>query len=228
MVSAIVAYLSVNELKKQRQESNQPTVLVNGSTYDIKIIQDNEIYRLHWKNELGESFSLPHVEVINAGRGVAQKIKFEWNFNVEKLVENINSLNSSIKCNYEDNLIIIERNGVPMGQKRNYGENVNYMIPYTDNPLAFKLDLPYEINTVIEQIQISMTELFNASTKTNLKNMNGSHLIRYDKVIPPLFLDVKYEDKYKRKYTSSFEVRFKAYSYMYGGEDAGTVKILCE
>lgn len=85
LVAALVALVSLFELKRQRKSSYKPDIAVLSSHFVIEHNNTSRNLPCFWSDPTQEGSGFRTLRIVNVGLGVAKDLKVSWNLDVNKL-----------------------------------------------------------------------------------------------------------------------------------------------
>jgi hypothetical protein len=209
LLTAIIALLTINEMRKQRVHSYFPDInMANFSFYVYKGDFDEEtktIYLYSFKKKKKENskiggFNELKIGINNIGFGVAKNVRWNWNFDIEKTKEIICKY-KSVKWEKNENFILIDSTLQNIEwafdiEEDNIGGSFNFILPYGNENRETEIVIPdYFINLywlyMVNQI----------SGKEQPKSIQD--------FFPQLELIVKYTDIQSNELSKTFLIEIK-------------------
>ena len=210
LLTAIIALLTINEIRKQRVHSYFPDInMVNFSFYVYKGDFDEEnksVYLYSYKNKKKENskiggFNELKIGINNIGFGVAKNVRWNWNFDFEK-AKKIICNDENVKWEKNEDFIIIDC----------FPQNVEWAFDIEEDNIggSFNFILPYgnenrETEIVIPDYFINLYWLY------MVNQISGKELTKsIQDFFPLLELNVKYTDIHSNELSKTFliEIRF--------------------
>lgn len=209
-VTAIATFLTVWEMKKQRQQSNMPNIVLlpDKRFYLYRATSLNNYQYWYWHDinlqETNQVETIRHmqfdIDLFNIGVGSAKNVKFKYKIDTKEHIKFLNDLgivNVETLDLESDSLNFIAKYGSDMLGTSVEKIDIDFtqtFIPKTDEK-ASKLKLP--------MIYLSM---FNAFILSILGKQNTTDY--FDK-FPSLSLSMTYQDIANNKYKKDFKIYFK-------------------
>ena len=205
LITAIIAFLTINEMRKQRVHSYFPDInLANFSFYVYKADDTEEIdsiYLYSYKNQKEENekiggFNELKTEINNIGFGVAKNIKWNWTFDIKE-AEKVICKDESVKWENGEDFISIDSSKIKVKwafdlKEDNIGGNFNFLLPYSNENRKNEIVIPdYFINLY----WLYMVNQIEPTPKT-----------LYD-YFPPLELNLNYTDIHSNELKKTFSIR---------------------
>ncbi|ANU26277.1 hypothetical protein [Planococcus versutus] len=234
IITAIATLSNVKELRNQRIESQQPSLVFEHKEVRIDIKSDDSIYH---DNQLIKSpleyFYHLELNVENIGRGPAKEVIFEWEF-AEEVLNKVKEANSS-KINIEvsqkdekERLYFFQvYSDVLMGENEYNMNFMNYhphpenqfdpMYSYKKSKVHYRTDTLYKVK--VEREFAILSFLYGFSKKDARQDMDYKYL-------PSVNFSVKYKDSHGFPHKQKFQLECQ--SYLDAEENEGTLFLLYE
>ncbi|MCF8356032.1 MAG: hypothetical protein K9H48_16395 [Melioribacteraceae bacterium] len=224
VLTLIVIYFTLVEMKKQRLKIYEPFILPVNSTFNVI----KEISDLKWIVNSSDSPEL-FLQLRNIGQGVAKDIvielyypiKFQEYFKIlaNEFKENDISMNFDISdksCCIEekkDNKII-KRSNFPFESKQKY--YFDYSIPIRDDDTSINLNLP-----------TSIKEMFSLTIILYHYNLNIRPFEIFERLINYINIEIRinYKDNLSRKYKDSFKMVLDKPGVSFSSEEGNNFKL---
>lgn len=209
LLTAIIALLTINEMRKQRVHSYFPDINMADFTFYVYKADFNEhinsIYLYSYKQKREENskidgFNELKIGINNIGFGVAKNVRWQWNFEIEK-AQKILTKNKTIIWGTNEEFITIDSKPLNIEWgfdiiEDNIGGNFNFILPYGNENR--------ETEIVIPEYFINLYWLY-MTTQITSKEIPKS--IKDD--FPQLELNVKYTDIHSNELEKTFYLELK-------------------
>ena len=209
LLTAIIALLTINEMRKQRVHSYFPDINMVDFTFYVYKADFNEhinsIYLYSYKQKREENskidgFNELKIGINNIGFGVAKNVRWQWNFEIEK-AQKILTKNKTIIWGTNEEFITIDSKPLNIEWgfdiiEDNIGGNFNFILPYGNENR--------ETEIVIPEYFINLYWLY-MTTQMTSKEIPKS--IKDD--FPQLELNVKYTDIHSNELEKTFYLELK-------------------
>ena len=209
LLTAIIALLTINEMRKQRVHSYFPDInMANFSFYVYKGDYDDEINSIYLyyykkrkkKKEKIDGFNELKIGINNIGFGVAKNVSWTWNFDIEQ-AKKIICQDKSVKWEKKEDFIIIDSKKANIEwafdiYEDSIGGNFNFILPYSNENRKTEIVIPYYF------INLYWLYMVNQIGKKGPKSMKD--------YFPYLELNVKYTDIHSNELEKTFliEINF--------------------
>lgn len=230
--AAIIYYYTLNELKKQRENTYRPHLFVDNAFFYVQGVQKNEnIMPLKWCEKTSDIksiisfendniFASFSIKCYNIGFGTATNIKINFQYDIIGFILDIKSLEKRIpkkkRINIENNGTFLsfepENKELPFSSKSfstelNLNQYVSYILPVNINKDIAEINIPRHF---LELINIMV--YYNAILKEKKeKDLN----------IPEVKLNITYKDISNRNFKKELKISTKMILYglaCYNGE----------
>jgi hypothetical protein len=156
LLTAIIALLTINEMRKQRVHSYFPDInMANFSFYVYKTDYDNETNSifLHFfknkkeENEKIDGFNELKIGINNIGFGVAKNVRWDWDFDLTQ-AQKVICKDKNIKwVKDEDDVILIDLKKLNIEwaldvKEDNIGGAFNFILPYSNENRETEIVIP--------------------------------------------------------------------------------------
>jgi hypothetical protein len=203
LLTAIIALLTINEMRKQRVHSYFPDLnMANFTFYVYKGDYDEEVKSIYLysfkkrkeENEKIDGFNELKIGINNIGFGVAKNIKWKWDFDLKQAKKAI-CKDKSVNWKKEDDFLTIDSEKVNIEwafdiDEDNIGGNYNFILPFSNENR--------ETEIVIPDYFISLYWLYMA-------NQVGEEAPKaIQDFFPPLELKVDYTDIHSNELEKTF------------------------
>lgn len=212
LLTAIIALLTINEMRKQRVHSYFPDInLADFSFYVYKADFSDEIKSIYLysfkqrkeENSKIDGFNELKTGINNIGFGVAKNVRWSWDFNIEKAQEIIIKDENVVWGNNDDFITIdsISQN-IEWAfniDEDNIGGKFNFILPYGNENK--------ENEIVIPDYFIYLYWLYMVNQISNVNEHNIPKSIEDN--FPLLKLNVKYTDIHFNELSKTFLIEIK-------------------
>lgn len=157
LITAIIALLTVREIKKQREHSYYPDLnLANFEFFVYKYDKeeqneeekDDTIFLYYAKKQIEESqpktgYNELSININNIGFGVAKAINYEWSFDFREAQKVIDA--NAFELNEDDFCITFSSLNVDWTyalNEENYGDFINFILPYSQENRNIEIRIP--------------------------------------------------------------------------------------
>lgn len=154
-ITAVIALLTINEMRKQRVHSYHPDInMANFSFYVYKGDFDDEIDSIYLysfkdrkdENEKIDGFNELKIGINNIGFGVAKNVKWHWNFDLIQ-AQKIICKNKGVKWENGEDFLTIDSKKVNIKwafdiNEDNIGESFNFILPYSNENRETEIVIP--------------------------------------------------------------------------------------
>ncbi|MDN3619244.1 hypothetical protein QWY81_07235 [Polaribacter undariae] len=206
LLTAIIALLTINEMRKQRVHSYFPDLnMANFSFYVYKRDNDDEIksINLHYykkrkkKKEKIDGFNELKIGINNIGFGVAKNVNWTWGFDFEQ-AKKIICKDKSVKWEKKGNNIIIESKKANIEwafdiYQDSIGGNFNFILPFSNENRKTEIVIPYYF------INLYWLHMITKIGKKGIKSIED--------YFPNLELNVKYTDIHSNEIEKTFLIK---------------------
>ncbi|MDO8317099.1 MAG: hypothetical protein Q7T12_06210 [Flavobacterium sp.] len=209
LLTAIIALLTINEMRKQRVHSYFPDINMADFTFYVYKGDFDEhiksIYLYSYKQKREENskidgFNELKIGINNIGFGVAKNVRWQWNFEIEK-AQKILTKNKTIIWGTNEEFITVDSKPLNIEWgfdiiEENIGGNFNFILPFGNENRETEIIIPeYFIN------------LYWLYMVTQLSNKEIPKSIEDD--FPQLELNVKYTDIHSNELEKTFYLELK-------------------
>lgn len=209
LLTAIIALLTINEMRKQRVHSYFPDINMADFTFYVYKGDFDEhiksIYLYSYKQKREENskidgFNELKIGINNIGFGVAKNVRWQWNFEIEK-AQKILTKNKTIIWGTNEEFITVDSKPLNIEWgfdiiEENIGGNFNFILPFGNENRETEIIIPeYFIN------------LYWLYMVTQLSNIEIPKSIEDD--FPQLELNVKYTDIHSNELEKTFYLELK-------------------
>lgn len=220
LISALIYYYTLKEIRKQRETTYVPHVIIEEIPFIVKGIRKEEIvFPGLWDNnnifskEIDEYnrekyySSEFYLKTYNIGFGTAKKISGRFSYDADGFIENLNKLNSITESNKQ---IFIDK-----GENFIEFKTMNKGLSYLNKSFLYKNEdkrlinniLPININANFTPINIpkSFLELLNIQVHLIISNSNNTK-IDFELKKPELFFEYSYYDISNKLYYKKIRI----------------------
>lgn len=234
LITAVAALMNIRELRNQRIESKQPSLVFNHKEIRIDIKSDGHLYH---EDQLITSpleyFYNLELNVENIGRGPAKEVTFEWEFAEEVLKEVIAADSSSFRIvssgkDEKQRLYFFQvHSDLLMGENKYDSNFMNYH-PHPENQfdpayLYKKSKVHYRTDTLykvkVERDFVILSFLYGVAKKDAKQDMDYNYH-------PSVNFTVKYKDSNGFPHKQNFHL--KCQTHLEIEEDETTLLLLYE
>lgn len=234
LITAIAALMNIRELRNQRIESKQPSLVFNHKEVQIDIKSDGHLYHknLLISNPLEYFYNL-ELDVENIGRGPAKEVIFEWEF-AEEVLKKIIAANSSdfhIDTSEKDEkqrLYFFQVHSELLMGENQYNENSMSYHPHPENQfdpvylykkskVHYRTDTLYQVK--VEREFSILSFLYGFAKKNTQQDMDYNYQ-------PSANFTVKYKDSNGFPHKQKFQL--KCQTHLEVEEDETTLFLLYE
>lgn len=187
LISVLGVFMTLKEMQVERNAAYAPDILINpvGVASNWSFLPEDDYDPLTYSDENVD------LTVINAGVGIAEYVKFEWDeSNVERLAEELNKTSSELANSYTLN-DYLQRNRWFSDSEES---SLTYILP--DGQQEYLLRVPFQYLHIIREI---------------VKEQNSS--ILENNHFPELKLNVTYYDVQGIKFEKIFYFRYEVSQY---------------
>ncbi len=203
LLTAIIALLTINEMRKQRVHSYFPDInMANFSFYVYKADYDDEIksiflyYFKHRKeeNEKIDGFNELKIGINNIGFGVAKNVRWDWKFDLTQ-AQKVICKDKSVTWGKDDDFLSIESKKINVEwafniDEDNMGGSFNFILPYSNENRETEIVIP---DYFISLYWLYMVNQIGTDTPKSI-----------DDYFPQLELNVKYTDIHSNEQEKTF------------------------
>lgn len=199
---AIIAFRTLYEIKKQRESTYQPEIVIeesilyinNCSSIDDKWEPNYSTKRdyITPNNELSLEYKKPYINLYNIGLGAAKDVEVKFTFNIEEYEENIKKINRSLKGTKDKFYLDTQGKGILFSEcdKITHGlpninpdiNRLNHILPATTTKLSTMVYLPL------------LPSVFFEATMRNFVNQNYLEKKFIDPTFGDILIDITYLD----------------------------------
>jgi len=201
-LSALATFLTIREMKKQRESSYKPELIISGVCFSASKHPVAEgVLATFWKvdgaNEDGPidlNFKLP---IMNIGLGAAKDVYVEWSFPIEECVGVVNGAAGG----FEEGSLFVYDDGVLMCRSEEYGRITSYWKNQDKAIFDYVLSADVKADPVMLMLPPAYITMAAAFVKVKCNKM-GSMQPEFK----PLGISFEYLDVSDRKCVSKFEI----------------------
>ena len=218
LFTAIASFLTLVEMGRQRRSSYKPEITISRQSifaypgeYKANIANSWIKSYLSSLNE-NSKFLVYKVDLYNIGNGAAKDIKIEWEYEIKKMIDHVNTLAQknffNIYCRIDDGWVIIEgKDNVKMrfNIDASVNRHIDYMLPASISESPSVVSLP---TFLVDLISIYYFLIFG---RIDSQNMNAE----YDEDLLKFRMNISYNDIGGKSYQTSIHM---GVSLTYGGE----------
>jgi hypothetical protein len=233
IITAVVAFFTLIQIKKQTEYSYRPDVMVQGSAEYLYLAYDKEIKTVkdfQWSNSAPErkdtldfkSNDQLSLDIVNIGLAAAKEIELEWEFAVSRMTQEIqfktlalDTKSQNIPDDSRSQLLI--NNSLLSIPSSFYFE---HLLPINQSNIPLKLEI------------FSHYLLLWANVVTRLSNLNlpdtekNELIVEFIESCPELKLNLKYLDIGQKSYQKTYSLKLMP-SFLDMVNQIVKVKILC-
>jgi len=198
LISSLVALFTLREMRAQRVHSYKPEIAIPEVCFNYTNEFPN--YIRIWTTDDKEPLKL---KIHNIGRGVAKNIKFEWEYDIVKMIERFYLLRTSegheINLDISGDRLTYTESGVIKsgGGITSDNTSLDFMLAAETNIEGHLLDLPMTYITI-------STSIYKYSDPRKIFNLEN-----YNEGLEPLHLKISYEDIGGAIMTKSYDIDIK-------------------
>lgn len=213
-ISSIIALYALTELIKQRRAMYRPRLFLNEFTLSVKgnpiaNRQSFYYYKLHNlyepenKEDLTKHSISSQVFLENIGYGIANKVRYNWDFDFRKAVKMLCELDNELKFQIknEDNSIIITKNGEYFTHYNFNDLNTEKKIDFIKPENLKANNKPSSIPMIITSIHMDYVLIKNKMESETCKRFEHEEY----KHFPKPKLTITYEDIANKKYENIYK-----------------------
>jgi len=161
-LAAIMAWLTLIELKQQRASTYRPDLVIPSLRFQANYRSISDPLSAIWHLPFGHDEKLPSSDTIqyatadikNIGKGAAKHVNVVWSYQKNKLVELFNALAAPDYSIETSDGMFWRVNGAGSGYNHRMFEsqNIPYIYPVGDGPEKFKIHVPSFYQAIISAI----------------------------------------------------------------------------
>jgi len=207
-LTAIIALLTINEMRRQRIHSYFPDIHISNFSFHVYQAEEQDefssVYLHFFKDKQSEGSTISGYNelktgISNIGFGVAKNVRPEWNFNFDHAERTLCN-DKSVKWERTENTILIDFDPLDLKwafdiDEEHLTSSYNFILPYSNETRETEITIP--------NYYINLYWLYMA----NQLNVNEVKYI--EDHFPPLELNIKYTDihsnEQQKKFTLSLE-----------------------
>ena len=209
LLTAVIALLTINEMRKQRVHSYHPDInMANFTFYVYKGDYDDEIdsiYLYSYKKRKEEKekidgFNELKIGINNIGFGVAKNVRWNWSFDL-KQAEKVICKKKGVKWKNGDDFLTIDSKKANIKwafdvNEDNIGGSFNFILPFSNENRETEIVIP---DYFISLYWLYMVNQFGEKGPKSLEDY-----------FPPLELNVQYTDIHSNELEKEFliEIHF--------------------
>lgn len=208
VLAATIALFTLLEMRAQRKRSHQPDIIVDKKVFE-QIPDPTSSNTSLWVEKINSSlnpmkgqnvFKKFSLRIINVGLGTARNIEIEWDFDIKKIIETINSIEV-------DNKILLSKGfleaneGKTLVSTKNHFKKTDFILPFSSENNVFECIVP-----------LAYIYLVSTLYKKHSFEGNGKSTISAFK-FPKLHLEIKYSNIENDKFKRTFDIEIDPIMY---------------
>lgn len=215
VVAAIIYYLTLEELKKQRENTARPHLFIDKTYFNVQgMTKGNYMMPIKWTTEKMNSvvsefpnkiiISDFYLQCYNIGFGTATNVSIEFDYDIDLFLSKIFDLEKEIP---EKDRITVEKNSAFLSFS-----NKNKEMPFRTFGISIENSLKHYITYVLpvniknEPVQVKLPSHYLELLNVYVYNFMSNEKKDLDYSIPPITTKIKYSDINKKQTEESFTI----------------------
>ncbi|MDD5701303.1 MAG: hypothetical protein PHU23_04545 [Dehalococcoidales bacterium] len=203
LITAIVTWCMVREIKKQRLSSQRPDIIIRESNYKIALVNSSSGgSRLHFEDgDVG-------LEIANIGNGHAKHIEIRWNYDLCELLRFLKKADTDKLYTFEfehNSIMLTIKSCDPFNTIHAHGHVLTSQAKAHFRTMLRNVDSAHQLiqipNAYLE-LYLVMVSLY------TLNNPNHNTIFSTIDQFPKLSVNIKYFDIENNTYNTNYQIQF--------------------